>query len=272
MLLMVPFNVIDSVPAISEYLETGKSDSSRKKLQEALEENIARSKSIVDASVDAIIITNAQGTINVFNPASERLLKYESTEIIGQSILNIIPLNAHENNPELQAYLSQLNSGQTPIKAREMIAVDKFGAQFPVHMSLSEGTISGKSFCAIFIRDITDIKASEKALLQEKERTDKLLVSLLPKYVSNLTRKLIFFRSVAKILKEEEHKDSKERALIAEAYKEVTVLFADIVGFTTWASKASPTELIFTLNELFSQWDSLCEKWHLEKIKTIGDW
>lgn len=58
MLLMIPFDVTDSVPAIREYLETGNVEGSHKKLEEALAENMARSKSIVDASVDAIIITN----------------------------------------------------------------------------------------------------------------------------------------------------------------------------------------------------------------------
>ena len=58
MLLMVPFDVIDSVPAIREYLDTGSTENSQKKLQQELDENIARSKSIVDASVDAIIITD----------------------------------------------------------------------------------------------------------------------------------------------------------------------------------------------------------------------
>ena len=58
MLLMVPFDVIDSVPAIKEYLETGSTDNSQRKLKEELDENIARSKSIVDASVDAIVITD----------------------------------------------------------------------------------------------------------------------------------------------------------------------------------------------------------------------
>lgn len=56
MLLVIPLDVIDSVPAIKEYLDTGSTESSEKKLQEALDENIARSKSIVDASVDSIII------------------------------------------------------------------------------------------------------------------------------------------------------------------------------------------------------------------------
>ncbi len=67
------------------------------------------------------------------------------------------------------------------------------------------------------------------------------------------------FRSVATILKEE----GVNRPLIAEAYKEVTVLFADIVGFTTWASKTTPSDLIYTLNQLFSKWDNLCERWGL---------
>lgn len=60
--------------------------------------------------------------------------------------------------------------------------------------------------------------------------------------------------------------------MIAEAYKEVTVLFADIVGFTNMASKITPSELVNILNQVFSEWDNLCEKYHLEKIKTIGDW
>ena len=59
--------------------------------------------------------------------------------------------------------------------------------------------------------------------------------------------------------------------MIAESYKEVTILFADIVGFTTMASNVSPSDLIYILNQIFTGWDTLCEKYHLEKIKTIGD-
>ena len=59
MLLMIPMNVIDSVPAIKEYLETGSSVNSNKKLREASIETENRSKSIIDASVDAIIVTDS---------------------------------------------------------------------------------------------------------------------------------------------------------------------------------------------------------------------
>jgi class 3 adenylate cyclase len=48
-------------------------------------------------------------------------------------------------------------------------------------------------------------------------------------------------------------------------------MFADLVGFTTHASKTSPEELVTMLNELFSMFDKLAEQHGLEKIKTIGD-
>ena len=58
---------------------------------------------------------------------------------------------------------------------------------------------------------------------------------------------------------------------IADRHDEATVLFTDICGFTELSSEVPPDELVGFLNELFSDLDALCEKHHLEKIKTIGD-
>ncbi len=58
---------------------------------------------------------------------------------------------------------------------------------------------------------------------------------------------------------------------IAESFESVTVLFADIVGFTVLSQHISATELVSGLDLLFSQFDELAEKHGLEKIKTIGD-
>ena len=51
----------------------------------------------------------------------------------------------------------------------------------------------------------------------------------------------------------------------------MSVLFADIVGFTSLSARISPTELIEMLNRLFSAFDELADRHGLEKIKTIGD-
>lgn len=59
--------------------------------------------------------------------------------------------------------------------------------------------------------------------------------------------------------------------MIADEFESVSILFADIVGFTTLASHLDPTALVDLLNDIFSRFDSLTAELKLEKIKTIGD-
>ena len=63
---------------------------------------------------------------------------------------------------------------------------------------------------------------------------------------------------------------SGERA-IAERFESVTVLFADVAGFTRISSQTAPERLVSLLDALFSRFDELAEQYGLEKIKTIGD-
>lgn len=84
-----------------------------------------------------------------------------------------------------------------------------------------------------------------------RRRAEDLLLNILP-------------GSIAARLKE-----SSET--IADGYSEVTVLFADIVDFTSMSSGADPVEVVNLLNDIFSKLDGLAEKHGLEKIKTIGD-
>jgi len=86
---------------------------------------------------------------------------------------------------------------------------------------------------------------------QEKKKSDALLANILPD-------------SIADRLKEQQE-------VIAESYPEITILFADLVNFTEFASKTSSVEIVSTLNEVFSFFDGLAEKHGVEKIKTIGD-
>jgi len=59
--------------------------------------------------------------------------------------------------------------------------------------------------------------------------------------------------------------------VIADAFPEVTVLFADIVDFTRRSQRIGPAQVVAALNELFSAFDRLAQRHGLEKIKTIGD-
>ncbi|HET6822241.1 MAG TPA: adenylate/guanylate cyclase domain-containing protein, partial [Anaerolineales bacterium] len=85
----------------------------------------------------------------------------------------------------------------------------------------------------------------------EQERSENLLLNILPKDIAELLKK---------------KPDS-----IAEQYSEASILFADVVNFTPMSSQMKPIELVELLNQVFSQFDDLVEKYDLEKIKTIGD-
>ena len=85
----------------------------------------------------------------------------------------------------------------------------------------------------------------------EHERSERLLLNVLPE-------------SVARRLKTSE-------GVIADAYPEATVLFADIVGFTPLSDRLEPDEVVALLDRVFTSWDGLAADHGLEKIKTIGD-
>ena len=59
--------------------------------------------------------------------------------------------------------------------------------------------------------------------------------------------------------------------LIADGHDDVTVLFSDVVGFTTISSELAPAALVEQLNALFSGFDAICDETGVDKIKTVGD-
>jgi PAS domain S-box-containing protein len=99
--------------------------------------------------------------------------------------------------------------------------------------------------------DITERKLAEEALHAEQEKSERLLLNILPKAIADRLKQF--------------------HGVIADSYASVTVLFADIVGFTNMSSEMTPQALVDLLNLIFSQFDTLSEKYGLEKIKTIGD-
>jgi len=85
----------------------------------------------------------------------------------------------------------------------------------------------------------------------EQAKSETLLLNILPK-------------EIAAILK-------NESRTIADHYTEASILFADMVGFTPLSARMAPVEMVELLNEAFSYFDSLADKYDVEKIRTIGD-
>ncbi|HSN25313.1 MAG TPA: adenylate/guanylate cyclase domain-containing protein, partial [Kofleriaceae bacterium] len=103
--------------------------------------------------------------------------------------------------------------------------------------------------CSYYARRATLI--AEERLDAAHQRSEELLLNILPP-------------SIAGRLKVSD-------GTIADGFAEVTVLFADIVGFTKLSAKRPPERIVALLNELFCHFDDLAGRLGLEKIKTIGD-
>jgi len=144
----------------------------------------------------------------------------------------------------------------------DMVVVVGFGARLP-HLGpaigpdqlrllrpiLLGGLFATLAACAHYARRATLI--AEAALDRAHQRSEELLLNILPP-------------SIARRLK-------LSGGTIADGFAGVTVLFADIVGFTRLSARLPPERIVDVLNDLFCRFDDLAGKLGLEKIKTIGD-
>ncbi len=103
----------------------------------------------------------------------------------------------------------------------------------------------------VFNMMVKSIREQTEIIKQKNEENERLLLNILPAPIAGRLK-------------------SGERT-IADSYGEVTVLFADIVGFTQFSSGLPVAELVGMLNELFSAFDAAAAREGVEKIKTIGD-
>ncbi|XP_054129223.1 adenylate cyclase type 1 isoform X2 [Melozone crissalis] len=124
----------------------------------------------------------------------------------------------------------------------------------------------------VFVRILTE-RAQRKAFLQarnciedrlrledENEKQERLLMSLLPRNVA-MEMKEDFLKPPERIF----HK------IYIQRHDNVSILFADIVGFTSLASQCTAQELVKLLNELFGKFDELATENHCRRIKILGD-
>lgn len=115
---------------------------------------------------------------------------------------------------------------------------------------LNVGAVCGTSF--LLLRHAVRQRDRARAELEmERQRSEQLLLNILPAPIA------------------ERLKDGEE--VIADRAEEVTVVFADIVGFTALAAWLPPEEVVQVLDQVFTRLDELTERYGLEKIKTIGD-
>lgn len=219
----------------------------RKMAEEALREREEQYRSIFEATSEGLIINDFEGFVVEANPAACQMYGYTYEEFIGLHATEFLhPDDRQRAANDLQNMFE--NGGHLETQGTH---IRKDGTQFYTEITAMGFMYKGKTHMMAMLRDITERKRAEEALRAEQEKSERLLLNILPE-------------AIAQRLKQNQD-------LIADSFQEVTVLFADIVGFTELSTRVSSTELVEILNAIFSDFDRLADRHSLEKIKTIGD-
>ena len=186
-----------------------------------------------------------------------RSFRYAQADLMKASCIDCH--NSHVDSPKKDWKVGDVRGILTLSQPIEVVArqVDR-GLQGLSVLLAFMGSLSilGMTIVISKLRNISkdlEIRVQERTLElnQEKEKSDQLLLNILPEPIANRL------------------KDGHEQ--ISDGFATVTILFADIVGFTPLSEQVSPDKLVYLLNLLFSEFDHLSDRHSLEKIKTIGD-
>jgi PAS domain S-box-containing protein len=137
----------------------------------ALRESEARTSAILEAALDCIISTDAEGRITEFNPAAEHTFGRRREDVLGHDMADlIIPLRWREAHRAGLARLLATSEARALNRRIEFSALRADGSEFPVELAIVRSESAGQTSLTGYLRDITDRKAAEAALLQSQER------------------------------------------------------------------------------------------------------
>ncbi|MEI2580144.1 adenylate/guanylate cyclase domain-containing protein [Scytonema sp. PRP1] len=220
----------------------------RKQAESALLESEERYRDLFENTNDLIQSVTPYGRLEYVNRAWLQTLGYTQAEIQKINLFDIIHPDFQEECREL---FCRVMSGEK-LEQLTTVFVSKDGEKIFVEGNINCKFVEGKPVATRGIfRNMTGSIVAEEALRHQQQQNAFGLLDNLPEAIFNPLK--------------------EEPGTIAEDFANITVLFADIVGFTEIASQISAIQLVNILNKIFSVFDQLTERYGLEKIKTTDD-
>lgn len=206
---------------------------------------------IFESASEGIFQSTAAGQFITANPALADIYGYDSPDELIRMTTDIAKqiYVQPKRRLELIAYLNQY--GKILDAVSEVYCKDKTRIWISENIREVKDSAGNFQYYEGTIQDVTERIQFENILKQERQRSEQLLLNVLPS-------------SVAQRLK-------RKPDAIADSLDSASVLFADIVNFTPFAAKTDPKAVVTVLNDIFSAFDALVERYGLEKIKTVGD-
>ncbi len=148
--------------------------SGRMQAEHRLKEQERLYEVLMQSTLDAIVLSDRDGTVISWNPGASRMFSRSSAEMIGQNLSVVIPGYDKEGTGDLSSFMASGKSGLLNQIVQKW-GLRRQGEQFPVEMTLSAYTSSGETLLAFVIRDITDRHNADLALRDSERRYRRLV-------------------------------------------------------------------------------------------------
>ena len=194
----------------------------RVSLENRLRASEARWRAVIESAVDAIIVIDAHGCVEAFNPAAERLFGYSEQDVVGQNVNVLMPSPYHEQHDDyLERYL---RTGIHKIigMGREVTGLKRDGTTFPLHLSVGEMSVAGERKFTGILHDLSARVAME-ARLREQEALARLgeMAAVLAHEIKN---PLAAVRGAIQVIGTRLPADSKDAAIVKEIVNRIDSL------------------------------------------------
>ena len=145
-----------------------------KKAERQIAENEDKFRQVINTSLDAVVIIDSKSIVVEWNENAQSILGYSKIEAMGQTLSDlIIPHKFREAHKRGMKHFMRTGEGPVLNKRIEITALHKTGKVFPIELSIAHFKLDGEDYFSAFLRDITERKNTENALIKAKQQADQ---------------------------------------------------------------------------------------------------
>ena len=144
-----------------------------------MQQSESRLRAIADTAVDGMVMIDAQGRVQSFNAAAERILGWRPEDVVGQNVSILMPEpDRSRHDTYIQRYLQGQGGGLIGGNGREVLALRPDGSTVPIRISIGRVPLDGDPVFVGFINDLTQRRAMEQELQASEQRLRSLMANI----------------------------------------------------------------------------------------------
>jgi PAS domain S-box-containing protein len=140
----------------------GRDTTQRQQAEAALRDREAKFRAVIDTAADGIIIIDTKGTIQIFNPAAERIFGYRPDEVIGRKIEILMPPPHAKRHGQCLERARRFSEREALVVGREVEGLRKDGGKLLLELSVGEARQDGTRVFVGIVRDISERKRADR--------------------------------------------------------------------------------------------------------------